>query len=196
MIHMAKSPEFWDVSLNSRLLPSSKVRPLASIYVREKMQVKLSILRNVCTWVHFPLRKVTQPCRHTPLLESPQHLNRGREDSSVGSFPLIKKKKINLFTSTKNFPKPRTSLCLNFMNYSCCFKWERSDLIMFWGGIFPTIKWKISSFVYWAVLRTGYHGLSTELYMLKTKEGSLDQHKGNKYETRQSFPYPHGACFY
>lgn len=145
--------------------------------------------------LHFLLHKVTQPCRHTPLLESPQRLNRGIEDSSNGSFPLMKKK-INLCTSTKNFPKPRTWLCLNSMNYSWCFKWERSDLIMFWGGIFPSIKWKISSFVYWVVLRKVILGFLQNCICWETKEGSLDQHKGNKYETRESFPYPHGACFY
>lgn len=57
-------------------------------------------------------------------------------------------------------------------------KWKRSDLIMLWGGIFPRIKWKISSFVYWAVLRIGYRGLSTEPYAEKRKR--------NKYKTGES----------
>ena len=70
-------------------------------------------------------------------------------------FSFNEKKKVNLFTSTKNFPKPRTWLFLNFMNYSCCFNWDRSYLV-FWGGIFPGIGWKISSSVYWDVWRTGY----------------------------------------
>lgn len=101
------------------------------------------------TW--FPT--YPQPC--TALLESPQYLNLATEDSFLGSFPLMKKKKkVNLFTSTKNFPKPRTWLFLNFMNYSCCFNWDRSYLV-FWGGIFG-IGWKISSSVYWDVWRTGY----------------------------------------